>query len=86
MGYVKKERAGKKYLKTFFFPYYTSRGRRRTVLFKTVPFRAFSLFFLEEKEMNLGNNTKMSDDSCPPLYNAYETKTLSSKFCKDKQN
>jgi hypothetical protein len=51
MGYVKKEReSGKKYLKTFFFPYYTSRGRRRIVLFKTVPFRAFSPFFEKKKK------------------------------------
>jgi hypothetical protein len=50
----KRERAGKKYLKTFFFPCYTSRGRRKTVLFKTAPFRAFSLLFLRRKRNEFG--------------------------------
>jgi hypothetical protein len=41
----KREHGKKKNSKTFFFPYCTSRGRRRTMLLKTTSFRASPPFF-----------------------------------------
>jgi hypothetical protein len=42
----------------------------------------FVFVFFEEKENEFGSDPKMSYDSCPPLYNAYEAKTLHSKLVK----
>jgi hypothetical protein len=59
-------------------PLHVQRRRSCTVPFKTAPCRVF--FFNKRKKF--GSDPKMGYDSCPPLYNAYEAKTLRSKLVK----
>ena len=56
-----------------------AQGRRRTVLKR----HCFGLyfFFFEENENKFRSDPKIGDDSCPPLYNAYEAKKNSSMLC-----
>jgi hypothetical protein len=73
--------SGKNILKNLLLPCLLhAQGRRScTVPFKTAPCR---FFFFVNKRKKFGSDPKMGYDSCPPLYNAYEAKTLRSKLVK----
>jgi hypothetical protein len=78
-GEREKENSGKQRFKIFFFPASACAGKKKNSA-KTTLFRVV-FFFFEENENKFRSDPKIGDDSCPPLYNAYEAKKNSSMLC-----
>jgi hypothetical protein len=55
VGGRERERAREKTNSKTFFPCYTSKGKRRTVPFKTTPFQASPFFFYGDPKMGYNN-------------------------------